>query len=265
MRANEPQLLRDRRVFPRTVWQPVRQGGGSRRVPALRVRTALGARALVAGTLTARVLLAGALVTIGLSTRLAAQEVSVRAVTLSSDNLLRDTPLWGGNIALRWRPGNGAVAYHLGGEWTSGDRTATGFLCVGIFLPENCASEPVREDARLRSADVGASFRLLSRARASLELSADVLAGSVRRDSRGQTSELSLSAEKRVWGGRAGIESRWQPWAAVPLDLQLGATYGQLGPFTKDEVVDGYTPFNRALHVRRIVIGATWRFSGARP
>lgn len=212
----------------------------------------------------ARALVASTLITGVTASALAAQEVDVAAVALSADNVLRDAPLLGGNIALRWRPGLGRFAYRIGAEWTSGDHTMTRVPCVGFYLPEACPPEPVRDDARLRSASLGASLRVLGRTRASLELAAELLAGSVRRESRGLSSGLSFSAEKRLWGGRLGAESRWQPWESVPFGVHAGLTYGQLGPFTTERLVEGYAPFDDGFEFRRIVLGASWSFAGTR-
>lgn len=192
-----------------------------------------------------------------------AQAVAVNAVALTADDLLRDASLWGGSVSLRFRLRDGSLAIYLGSEWASGDHTATGVPCAGLIPPGGCAPEQVRDESRLRTGDVGAAFRVLGNAGASLAVTADLLAGSVRRESRGLTSGRSLSAEKRMWGGRVGAESRWQPWEGTPLDVQLGISYGELRPFSSDVVIDGYTPFDHAMRVRRIVFGATWRFSGA--
>ncbi len=193
--------------------------------------------------------------------RCSAQELAVNAVTLSANDLLRDAPLWGGNVSLRFRLRDGGVAIYFGSEWALGDRTATGVPCAGLIPPGGCAPEQVRDESRLRTGDVGAAFRVLGNAHASLAVTADLLAGSVRRESRGLTSGRSLSAEKRMWGGRVGAESRWQPWAGTPLDVQLGVSYGELRPFSTAVVVDGYTPFEQSMRVRRILFGGTWRFS----
>jgi hypothetical protein len=121
----------------------------------------------------------------------------------------------------------------------------------------------VRDESRWRSASAGTAIRLRGSRHVGLALTADLELASVRADTRGLASGRVLSAMKMIWGGLVGVEGTWAPVAQVPLALELGAAIGGLTAVAKEQVVDGYTPFENAFTADHLRLGITWRGAAA--
>ena len=68
-----------------------------------------------------------------------------------------------------------------------------------------------------------------------------------------------MTATKMLWGGLIGAHAAWTPVARVPIALDIGGGIGGLTPIVYDDVVDGYTPFERGFDVRQVRLGLAWQ------
>ncbi len=188
-----------------------------------------------------------------------AQVGRISAVVAAPRHDLMVDPLVGASALVALPIGEGRRVLRVQGERVVGDARRTGVPCSGLAEPGTCSPEPVSDDARMTTVAFGLGFALLRGARLDAQLTADLRIGSIHADTRGLVSGRELSAGKSIWGGDLGLQASWSPWARMPLALEGGFTLGALRPMVREEIVDGYTPFNNGFAVRRLSVGAAWR------
>ena len=188
-----------------------------------------------------------------------AQGASVSAVVLSARHPLIGDPLTGAAISVSLPRRDERLTLRLEADRLRGRANRIGIACAGFIWPGSCPTEQLRDEVRLTSASGGAAFRVLHRRRTLLALTADLTLASVRAETHGLTSGGNLDASKVLWGGRIGAIAAWTPAARVPIALEIEGGIGRLMPIVREDVVDGYTPFNRGFDVRRFRVGVAWR------
>lgn len=180
-------------------------------------------------------------------------------LAISAHHELLGNRLTGGSATMNFPQGGGQLVLRLGLERSSGEADRTGTTCAGLVQPGPCSSERVRDDAHLSSAIGGAAVRLVAMPHVSVAVEGDFAVASLRTDTRGLTSGNSLAASKMMWGPRAGLNLSWRPMSTVPVAIGIGATVGVLTPVVRDQVRDGYAPFERSFSVRTARLGLVWQ------
>lgn len=187
-----------------------------------------------------------------------AQSGSISLVTAAADHRLMRDPLGGASALVTVPFGQGGRSVRLQFERLFGDATRTGVPCSGLIEPGTCPPEPLADDARMATMAAGMGFPLMRRARFAAQVTTDVRLGRVSVDTRGLVSGDALAARKGLWGADIGLQGVWSPWARLPLALEAGVTVGRLMPLLREEVLDGYTPFNDGFNVSRLRLGLAW-------
>jgi hypothetical protein len=188
-----------------------------------------------------------------------AQGISVSAVAIAAQHPLIGEPLAGGAVSARLALHDPRVALHLEAANARSRANRVGSACAGLIRPGTCAAEPLRDEARLTSVSGGALLHVLRRRHALVALTADLTLGAVRADTRGLASGDMLRATKTLWGGLIGVQASWTPVVRVPIALEIGGGIGALVPLTRDDVLDGYTPFEQTFGIRRVRVGVAWQ------
>jgi len=188
-----------------------------------------------------------------------AQGASVSAVVISAQHMLLGSPLTGGALGVSIRRRDSPVALHFEAAISHGHAGRIGVPCAGLIQPGTCAAEPLRDETRLTSISGGTTFRVFHRRHVLVALTGDLMLASLRADTRGLTSGQTLTASKTLWGGLVGAHAAWTPVARVPVALQIDGGVGGLMPIARELVVDGYTPFERGIQVRRLRLGIAWQ------
>jgi len=188
-----------------------------------------------------------------------AQGASVSAVAISARHTLLGEPLTGGAVGISFPRREMPVAFQFEAAHARSRAGRIGMACAGLILPETCPAERLRDEAWLTSASGGATLRVLRGRHALVALTADLTVASLRADTHGLSSGRALTATKMLWGGLIGAHAAWIPVARVPIALDIGGGIGGLTPIVHDDVVDGYTPFERGVDVRRVRLGLAWQ------
>lgn len=209
--------------------------------------------------LAARVAASLVAVSLALPTAGLAQGGGVGTVVLDADHPLLGERLVGATARVIVPFAGTRLSLRLGAERLSGNAGRTGVPCSGLIDPERCPPEPLRDDARLTTVAGGLGVRVLSWRGVAMDLVGDLRIGKVRADTRGLSSGTSLSASKALRGGEIGVEGIWSPWAPLPLVLEAGIAASRLGPVMREDVVDGYTPFEDGFGAARLRLGVAWR------
>ena len=189
------------------------------------------------------------------------QGALVGATALSARHALLGDRLIGGSASLRFPLRYDRLTLRLGSEIVGGHTDRVGIPCGGFVLrPEDCPPEPLRDDARIINGTGGLALRLLGRRQATLALTADLIIGSVRVDTRGLASGRTLNATRMLWGGLFGVEAALVPVARLPFALEVAAGTGaMLPPPLQAEALDAYTPFDRGFGINSVRAGVAWR------
>ena len=136
-----------------------------------------------------------------------------------------------------------------------GDAPGNGFVCAGLINPEACPIEPYAQEGRLMTLGVGPDVPLYRARYGGLSLRPQLLLGRIESETLGHQTGNTLSATKTEFGVSLGAEIRLTPLRRLPFDLMIGAAYRNLGPAKKDDVIDGYTPFETSFTARTIYAG----------
>ena len=187
-----------------------------------------------------------------------AQSVGFHIVRLSARHELLGTPLMGPAADITLPRQAGRIVFRFGAEKLVAHSSRVGFTCAGLVPPGTCAPQPVRDDARILSANGGVVLRVLSLRHADLELTADVSAASVRAVTFGLKDGGRLAATKLLGSGQLGAGMKWTPVDHVPLALQLEGAIGGFTPLVNHQLLDGYNPFDRAFGLTRYRAGIVW-------
>ena len=188
-----------------------------------------------------------------------AQGGGISAVSVSANHRLMGDGLLGGAAHARFPFGDGRRSVRLSAERLTGDAHRTGVPCSGLIMPGTCSPEPLRDDARLNSVSGGLGLQVLALPRLVVEVAGDLRLGWISANTRGLESGRSLSTDKSLWGGDVGIDVAWSPRARLPLALEVGIAAGRLMPLPRENVLDGYTPFNDGFRLTRLRVGLAWR------
>ena len=188
-----------------------------------------------------------------------AQGASVSAVVISAEHMLLGRPLTGGAVGVSLRRRDTPIALDFEAAISHGHAGRIGVPCAGLIQPGTCAAEPLRDEARLTSASGGTTLRMFHGRHALVALTGDLVLASLRADTRGLSSGQTLTAAKTLWGGLVGAHAAWIPVVRVPVALQIAGGVGGVMPIARELVVDGYTPFERGIQVRRLRLGIAWQ------
>ena len=202
-----------------------------------------------------RLLLCLALPILATSRHLEAQRVRVSVGrTFTNDELLGDPLGFTGFLAV---PLGTRTALRIGLDWLSDARHRTGIACAGLVDPSACPTEALRDDSDLRGFSVVLARDVLEGERGVVRLMPAVRYANISADTRGLESGNSLSASKNTYGFEAGAEGEVVPKLAWPLSFHVGLGIGTFFPFTKEQVADGYIPFEDGFDYTRIEVGVT--------
>ncbi|MFN8572176.1 MAG: hypothetical protein U0132_08970 [Gemmatimonadaceae bacterium] len=190
----------------------------------------------------------------------AAQQVNAGLVAVSSDHELLGDPLLGGQLGVRWQVGGSRFVIRAMAAASRQTSNRIGIPCAGLIPPgDDCAEQPLRDEATFREAAVGGVIRVLGSARAELGLTADLTVGRITADSRASLDGRVLSADRTLWGTTFGAEATWFPWPSSPVGLEAQLSLGRMRPRQIEQIADGYTPFESGLRLTRVVFGIGWR------
>lgn len=184
-----------------------------------------------------------------------AQHLSVAAVGAQTTHKLlpRSTGVGGTLTVPLWRRAGLSVLV----ERTSGGATGMGVVCAGLVNPDRCPVEPFEQSGTLFSFGVGADLSLWRSEHVDLAALPHVLFAHARSSLQGSLTRNELDAEKSQLGFSGALEARVTPAPSVPLAFVLGAATRRVGPVSREQVVDGYTPFEGWYTVRTVYAGAS--------
>ena len=188
-----------------------------------------------------------------------AQTGSISIVVAAPNHELMADPLGGGSALIALPLSEGGHSLRLQVEWLAGNAHRTGIPCAGLIELGTCPPEPLVDDARMTTVAIGLGFPLLRRARFDAGVTVDARLGNVSVDTRGRVSGDGLRARRFLWGGDVGLQGSWIPSERMPLALEAAIGAGGLRPAVREQVLDGYTPFEDGFTVRRARLGIAWR------
>jgi hypothetical protein len=156
--------------------------------------------------------------------------------------------------ALMVSPGRSRIRF--GPELLTSSSTAVRSTCAGLIAPHmDCDPEPTRMSGQIRAALIEAGVHVLKRTSVDVELLGAARLGDVRSRVQGLESARELRASKLVVGIDIGVATSWYPWLRRRAGFQFTASVGGLNPFPDNQVVDGYTPFENNMSIRRASLG----------
>lgn len=151
------------------------------------------------------------------------------------------------------------VALRLGFEFSGDDFRSTGSTCVGFIPPgADCAPELREEKARMRTLNAALPVVLASVGEVRLDIVPTFQTTWLTSRQVGAESGRDLEASKRMYGYGIGVEAVWQSFR-MPVALFLGGYLGRLRPWEDERLLDGYSPFETDIQVRRIELGLMFR------
>lgn len=165
----------------------------------------------------------------------------------------------GGGVTLRLGRAESRVGWRFAADHLRSSNSRIGMACAGLIMPGTCFAEQLSDDTRSTIGTGGMTYRLLGNQQVAFGLAADATLARVQADTRGLVSRRELAASKMLWGGLVGLEASWTPVSAWPLAIELGGAWGGLTPVSRDQVVDGYIPFEDSFSVTHARLGVTWR------
>ena len=188
----------------------------------------------------------------------------ISAVALEANERLLGDPLTGASARLSLPLGRGRISTRIGGERVSGAARRTGAPCGDRFArhaPGLCATEPLRDDARLWSATAGVDVRVWDQRRAAVRIATDVRVAALAVDTHGLSSGRSVQSSSFLGGLDVGVEASWGPWPQHPLALEAGIAVGRAAPlqFGSAMIATPRHYFVRDFTSARIQVGAAWR------
>lgn len=144
-------------------------------------------------------------------------------------------------------------------ERLRGSAERIGVPCAGLVEPGTCATEGVRDRARLGGGSIGIAFAELVQEQFDVSITADWMVAELHVHTQGLSSGRAVSASKVMWGPQLGVASLWRPVKGVPLALEIGGAVRGLLPVVQTNVTDGYTPFEDSFGGALAHIGVSWR------
>ena len=186
-----------------------------------------------------------------------AQTLMAQALAAHSDHLLLGN-LTGFGLVSGARLGQSPISLRFGLSRLTGSTRRTGIACGGLIAPDR-QPELLRDDARTITASVGLSAPVWRHGPATLTLGGGFDLAWVHSDTHGLSTGRKLSAGKTLIGVDLGLETSIVPWRQRPFAVVLGVGVSAFAPlFARDELVDGYEPFEGRSGLRRVWLGIAW-------
>jgi hypothetical protein len=161
-------------------------------------------------------------------------------------------------------PTAGALSlFELGFTRLNSTGEGSAVVCAGLAQPGTCPEERFERRGRLSVATASWSFPALRGGSLTLALTPELGLGRASSAIRGLETGNRLDASKWLYAVGAGAAIRWRPLPVLPVQLQAGFHLQRLSPVSREEVVDGYTPFNDPFTVRRVELGVSVGLPGA--
>ena len=197
---------------------------------------------------------------VGAAAETRAQTVGANTVVLASAHQPLGSPLIGGEIFVRTRRGDSSFALIIGGASMRGHADRFGIPCAGLIPPTaDCAARPLRDDGRVAAGSIGAALPVIRARRIRLSVIGDLTLAQFHVETRPKAGGDALIADKVLIGAYFGGAAAWYPWAHRPVAIETSIAIGAFAPVLREEVLDGYTPFESGLGARRIGLGLSWR------